>query len=248
MDLLEEAFLLSWGYEKYCTKYSVMDDEAIENFKERIKRRPHKKQIEDIQHLRITSSETVFYIKYKEERMDLNQINEQLKALQEQLNAMQQSISDMLLTGNKPVSEPENYYVLNSTGIAGTTYSIDELQVLEVAPYNTYPTESLAKLAELERRIKHILECYAREVNKDRKVDLYDENQEKYIIAIQYRQSIDEGEDPLYITYMEFRPDTIYFEVPIFLEMNNNIFMNCRRGIEPLVKEYFRIRTFMGLF
>ena len=244
MDLLEEDFYYLGGYEKYCTKYSVMDDEAIENFKERIKRRPHKKQIEDIKHLRITGSETVFYIKYKEERMDLNQINEQLKALQEQLNAMQQAVAGMIVTGNKPV-EPEKYYVLDNDGISDRTYTIEELGIGRIQPYNAYPTEDIAKLAELERKIMYVLDCYAREVNNGRKVDVYDNEQEKYIITIRY--TIEEM-SPYYIDYVAVNPTVLDFNIPVFLEMDRHLLEECRKRLEHLANEYFELRLKLGLF
>lgn len=243
MDLLE-AILLSDGYEKYCTKYSVMTDDDIEDFKERIKKRPHKKQMEDIQYLRISSSETVFYIKYKEEQMDLNQINEQLKVMQIQLNVMQQAVAGMIVTGNKPV-EPEKYYVLEDTGISDRTYTIEELDIGRIQPYNAYPTKDIAKLAELERKIMHTLECYAREVNNGRKVDVYDNEQEKYIITIRYTV---EETSPYYIEYVAVNPTVLDFNIPVFLEMDRHLLEECRKRLESLVNEYFELRLELGLF
>ena len=244
MDLLKEAPLLVQGYEKYTTKYSVMTDEDIEDFKNRIRLRPHKKQLEDIQHLRISSSETVFYIKYKEEQMDLNQINKQLKVMQIQLNVMQQAVAGMLVTGNKP-AEPEKYYVLEDTGISDRTYTIEELDIGRIQPYNAYPTEGMAKLVELERKIMYTLENYAREVNNGRKVDVYDNEQEKYIITIRYMV---EETSPYCIDYIAVDTTVLDFNIPVFLEMDRHLLEECRKRLEHLANEYFELRLKLGLF
>ena len=176
--------------------------------------------------------------------MDLSQISEQLKTMQQQIATMQESISNVLLFDDT-VLIPQKYYVLDNTGIEDRQYTIEELDVGRILPMNAYPTKDLAKLAELERKINHKIEECARKVNKGKKVDIYDKEQKKYYLVI---QDEDNEINQYYVNYAEMKFGTMTLNAPIFLEMDENILMECRRKIEHLADEYFKLRQQLGVF
>lgn len=174
--------------------------------------------------------------------MDLNQINEQLKVMQQQIAIMQESVSNMLLSSNAPVKS-EDCYVLSERDMYESTYSKE--QDRQTKYYNVYDSDKYAKLAALQRQITYKLEQFAIAVNGNKKVDMTNTYQEKYVIYIAYIHNVT---NQIHISSIILDRDSMEFDRQIFLKMDDRILESIRATIGPLVEDYFELRKQLGLF